>query len=76
MLIHGEFAPVVGNICMDQCMIDVTHIPDVKEGDVVTLVGKDGDLEITLDEMSHHLHTINNATLCMFTSRVPRIYVK
>ena len=76
VLIHGEYTPVVGNICMDQCMIDVTHIPDVKEGDVVTLVGKDGDRELSLDEMSHHLKTINNATLCLFSARLPRIYVK
>lgn len=76
VLIHGEYAPIVGNICMDQCMIDVTNILDVKEGDVVTLIGKDGNHELTIDEMSHHLHTINNATLCMFTTRLPRIYVK
>ena len=57
-------------------MIDVTHIPDVKEGDVVTLVGEDGDRALSLDEMSHHLKTINNATLCLFSARLPRIYVK
>lgn len=72
-LVRGHRAPVVGNICMDQCMIDVTGIEGVQEGDIVTLVGKDREETVTVDEMSRKAGTINNETLTRITSRVPRI---
>lgn len=72
-LVRGHRAPVVGNICMDQCMIDVTGIEGVQEGDIVTLVGQDGEETVTVDEMSRKAGTINNETLTRITSRVPRI---
>lgn len=74
MLVRGQKAEVIGNICMDQCMIDVTHIKGVEEGDVVTIVGEDGDEKITIDQWSRCVHTINNEMLCMISARVPRIY--
>lgn len=74
VLIHGAYAPIIGNVCMDQLMIDVTGIGDVKEGDVVTLIGEDQGKRITVDELSRAAHTINNETLCWVAARVPRIY--
>lgn len=59
---------------MDQLMIDVTEIEDVKEGDVVTLFGKDGDEVLPIDELTRLAQTINNETFCWITARVPRIY--
>lgn len=73
VLIHGRRAPIVGNICMDQCMIDVTDIPDVREGDIVTVVGRDGDEVVTIDQISRLAGSINNETLTRISSRVPRI---
>lgn len=74
MLVHGQRAEIIGNICMDQCMIDVTHIKGVMEGDVVTIVGKDGNERITIDQWSRCVHSINNELLCMISARVPRLY--
>lgn len=74
VLIHGEFAPIIGNICMDQMMIDISDIDDVVEGDVVTLIGTDGEHTIKVDELSRLAGTINNETFCWISSRVPRIY--
>lgn len=74
VLIHGQRATIIGNICMDQMMIDVTEIADVKEGDEAVLFGYDGATILSVDDLSRHAHTINNETLCWLTSRVPRIY--
>lgn len=72
VLIHGQKAPVVGNICMDQCMADVSGIPDVKEGDIAIVVGRDGGEKLTVDEITRMAGTINNETLTRITARVPR----
>lgn len=74
VLIHGQRAKIIGNICMDQMMIDVTDIPDVKEGDVITLFGQDGDAKLSVDELTRKAKTINNETFCFWSARVPRIY--
>lgn len=74
VLIHGQRATIIGNICMDQLMIDVTHIDQVKEGDVVTLIGEDQGAFLAVDELTRWAKTINNDTLCFFKGRVPRIY--
>ena len=74
VLLHGKKAPIIGNICMDQMMIDVSEIDHVCEGDVATLIGRDQDQVITVDEISRLAHTINNETLCWISARVPRIY--
>ena len=74
VLIHGKRAEIIGNICMDQMMVDVSDIEDVKEGDVATLFGCDGEECLSIDTLSRNAHTINNETLCRISARVPRIY--
>ena len=74
MLVHGKRAPIVGRVCMDQLMLDVTHIPDVEEGDVVTVFGRDGGAFLPVEEVSSLDQTINYETVCQITKRVPRIY--
>ena len=73
-MIHGTRCEIVGNICMDQLMVNVSHLENVKEGDVVTLFGQDGDEMIRVDELTRWAGTINNDTFCWFSARVPRIY--
>ena len=76
VLVHGQRAPLAGNICMDQCMIDVTGIPGVKVGDEVVLIGEQGDQSITPEELAGLLGTINYEIVCMIGKRVPRVYIK
>ena len=73
VLVHGKRCPIVGNVCMDQCMIDVTDVENVQEGDVVCLVGQQGDERVTIDEISRKAHTINNETLSAIAARIPRL---
>lgn len=75
VLIKGKLAPQIGNITMDQIIIDITDIPDVKVGDIVTLLGKDGDLEITADYWANALNTISWEIFCGFKHRLPRLTV-
>ena len=74
VLLHSQRAEIVGNICMDQLMIDVTGIEHVKSGDIVTLIGQDGNERVTIDEWSRCVHTINNDLVCQISARVPRFY--
>lgn len=76
VLLKGQRAKVVGNICMDQCCIDISHIKDVKIGDEVILFGSDefGN-EISTDELAKHIGTISYEIICAISSRVPRIYI-
>ena len=74
VLIHGEYAPILGRVCMDQFMVDVSHIDDVKQGDVVTLVGKDGDNQITVEEVADMAGTFNYEFICGIGKRIPRVY--
>lgn len=76
VIVNGVFAPVVGNICMDQCMIDVTDVPDVKLGDEVVLMGSQGNLTILADEIGEKTGTINYEIVCAFGQRLPKVYVK
>ena len=76
VLIHGRRAPQVGNVCMDQCMVDVTDVPDVAVGDEVVLFGRQGTEEIRLGELAKILGTIDHEVLCNINRRVPRVYVK
>jgi alanine racemase len=76
VLIRGRRAPVVGRICMDQCMVNVTHIPDAAIGDEAVLFGRQGDGEITADELAGWMGTINYEITCMVNHRVPRMYVR
>lgn len=76
VIVNGKFAPIVGRICMDQCMIDITNIPDVKVGDEVTLMGESEGIKITADDIADMLNTINYEVVCMISKRVPRVYMK
>lgn len=76
VLIHGQRAPICGRVCMDQFMVDVSHIADVKEGDEVTLLGKDGDEIITMEELGELSGRFNYEFACLITDRVPRIYIR
>lgn len=75
-LVKGKRVPVVGRICMDQCMIDVTDIENVAVGDEVVLFGKQGEGFIHIDELADKLGTINYEIVCMISKRVPRVYIK
>ena len=76
VIINGEYAPVVGRICMDQCMVDVTGIKGVKQGDEVILMGESGELSITADDLAQAIGTINYEVICMISKRVPRVFIK
>lgn len=76
VLIHGRRVKQVGSICMDQCMIDVTDVPDVKVGDEVILFGKDGDERITVDEIADLVGTIPYEITCNINRRIPRVYIR
>lgn len=75
VLVCGKRAPIVGRICMDQCMIDITDIPDVCRGTVVTLIGKDGNEEITASDLADRMGTVNYEVPCLIGKRVPRVYI-
>ena len=74
VLIRGRKAPILGRICMDQMMVDVTGIPDVEIGDRVTLIGRDGNAEITIEEISAQADSFNYEFACGISRRVPRQY--
>ncbi|WCK54991.1 alanine racemase [Aneurinibacillus sp. Ricciae_BoGa-3] len=74
VLIKGTRAKVIGRVCMDQFMIDVTEVPGVEPGDEVVLIGKQGDSMISVDEMADWLSTINYEVTCMVSKRIPRVY--
>lgn len=76
VLIHGMKAPIIGRICMDQFMVDVTDIPDVKIGDVVTLIGTDGNETITIEMLGSMCDRFNYEFVCDLNKRVPRIYIE
>lgn len=73
LIVNGKRAKIIGRVCMDQLMLDVTGI-DVKAGDVATVIGKDGDEEITADEIAVLCDTIGYEIVCDITKRVPRLY--
>jgi len=74
-LVQGVKKPIVGRICMDQCMIELNDV-DAQPGDVVTLFGRDGDSMITIDEVANYVDTINYEVVCMIDKRVPRVYTR
>ena len=75
VLIHGQYARILGNICMDQFMVDVTGIDNVSIDDDVTLIGSDGSNIITTEEVAHIAGTINYEIVCGIGKRVPRVYI-
>ncbi len=74
-LVRGVRVPVAGRVCMDMCMLDVTGVPDVSEGDEVVLIGKQGNERITADDVAVTTGTISYEVLCGISNRVPRVYV-
>ncbi len=76
VIYRGRRVPVVGNICMDQCMIDLSEFPDAQVGDEVILIGRDGDEFISADEVAARYNTIGYEVLCAVNRRVPRYYFK
>ena len=76
VLIHGKKAPILGRICMDQMMVDVTQIPEAKCNDRVVLVGKSGDLEITMEQIAAAADSFNYEMVCGISRRVPRLYCR
>ena len=75
VLIHGQKAPILGRVCMDQMMVDVTAISNVQPEDSVVLVGRDGNSEITMEEIAAAADSFNYEFVCGISRRVPRIYV-
>ena len=76
VLIHGRRAPILGRVCMDQFMVDVTEIPDVKCQDKVTLIGRDGAERITLEELGERSGRFNYEFVCDLGKRIPRVYLR
>ncbi|GFN22040.1 alanine racemase [Thermanaeromonas sp. C210] len=75
VLVRGRRAPVIGRVCMDYCMIDVTAIPGVQVGDEVVLFGRQGEAVLPAEEVAGRLGTVNYEVLCMVSHRVPRVYL-
>jgi alanine racemase len=75
VLIRGKRAPVVGKVCMDFIMVDVTDIPKVSIGDEVILMGRQEKEQITVEEIAEKIGSISYEVLCLVGKRVPRIYL-
>lgn len=76
VLIDGKRAPILGRVCMDQLMVDVSHIPEAKEWDLVTLIGQDGEQEITVEELAAISGGFHYEIICDIGKRVPRVYIR
>ena len=76
VLICGKKAPILGRVCMDQLMVDVTHIPGVQVNDQVTLVGTDGEEAITMEQAAEAAGSFNYEFVCGISRRVPRYYYR
>jgi len=74
VLIHGRRAPVVGRVCMDMCMVDVGHIPDVYPGEEAVLFGTQKGASLPAEELASLMGTINYEVVCLVSDRVPRVY--
>ena len=75
ILVHGRRCKIVGRVCMDQLMMDVSDVPEAKSGDIVTLIGTDGNDRITADDLAQIYGTIGYEVVCGISKRVPRIYI-
>jgi alanine racemase len=74
-IIRGQLVPQIGSITMDRIMLDVTQIPDLQVGEIVTILGRDGDVQITADDWANELGTISWEILCGFKGRLPRVSI-
>ncbi|HWS82900.1 MAG TPA: alanine racemase, partial [Ktedonobacteraceae bacterium] len=73
VLIHAQEAPILGRVCMDQCMVDVTNIPQTRMGDEVVLIGRQSEATLTAEQVAEHLGTINYEVVSEILARVPRV---
>ena len=73
VLVHEQEAPLLGRVCMDQCIIDITHIPHVRVGDEVVLIGQQGTASLTAEQVAQRLGTINYEVVSEILARVPRV---
>ena len=76
MLAHGQRVPIIGRVCMDLTMLDVSSIENVQVGDEVVIFGQQGNETLTVDEMAALLNTINYEVVTSITARVPRVYLR
>jgi alanine racemase len=76
VLVHGRAAPVIGRVCMNVVLVDVTDVPDVRDGDVVTLIGSDGAERVTAEELAENAGTINYEILARLSPSLPRCVVE
>jgi alanine racemase len=76
VLIRGKKAPILGRVCMDQFMVDVSDIPEACENDLVTLIGCDGEARITAEELGEISGRFNYELVCDLRKRIPRVYIK
>lgn len=76
VLLRGQRVPIVGTICMDQCLADATTVPTARLGDEVVLWGEQGEQRITVEEIAEQIGTINYEVICMISKRVPRIFFR
>lgn len=76
VIINGKYAKIVGRVCMDQFMVDITDIDGVKLGDEVVLIGSQGDAVLTVEDVADNAHSFNYEQLCRISPRVPRTYYK
>ena len=76
VIVNGVVCPVAGNICMDQCMVDVSAVPNVKVGDEVIVMGSDGVNSVTADDIAKATGTISYEICCAFGQRLPKVYVR
>lgn len=74
VLIRGKSAKILGRVCMDQFMVDVSHIDGIADNDEVILIGQSGDECITVEEVANHMNTINYEVVCQLGKRIPRVY--
>ena len=74
-LVRGKKAPIIGRICMDQFMMDVSDIPEIQQGDTVTKIGKDQNEQITVEELAELAGTFNYEFVCDLGKRIPRVYI-
>lgn len=75
VIIRGHYAPIIGRVCMDYFMVDVTDIEGVSQGDVVTMLGKDDNCEISVEKLAHWSHSFPYEMICTVGKRIPRIYL-
>jgi alanine racemase len=73
VLVHGQEAPLLGRVCMDQCIIDISQIPHVRVGDEVVLIGRQGEVSLTAEQVAQRLGTINYEVVSEILARVPRV---